>query len=271
MSSHTLRRKYNGGNMKMIKVLVAIIISCVMTVACAKPNEQLALLSEKLIKWFNAPTKTQIAPWQYAFKDNQHNLSTTSNAFGGGALTYRLNAKACVISIPHRFFDTHTFEIGKQIYNAHCQLMLSNTHHRHSESADKQSMDYSKRHDSLHNSAILAFQSLHKDAKVIQLHGFNQTKRKSDLAKQADFIVSQGKKGNVVKQQLTLCLSKISRNSYFYPEQVQELGGTKNVLHTLNLTPFSFIHIEISKPMRERLIKESHTMSQFSECINQVI
>lgn len=71
----------------------------------------------------------------------------------------------------------HTYEIGEEVFSTHCQLMLSNTHHRHSDSLDEQTMDYSKRRDNLHNSAILAFQSLHKNAVVIQLHGFNQNKR----------------------------------------------------------------------------------------------
>jgi len=248
-----------------------MLLSCSFTFACAKPVSELEKLTKDLSVWFQSADKSNLSYWQYTLKENLHYLQAASNVFGGGDLVYRYNAKACVISIPHRFFDTHTYKIGQQVFNSHCQLMLSNTHHRHSDSLDKQSMDYSKRRDTLHNSAILAFQALHKDAKIIQLHGFNQSKRRSDEGKQADFIISQGKKGNVIKQQLTLCLSKISRNSYFYPELIRELGGTKNILHTLEIKPFSFIHIEISKPMRERLIKEQHTMSQFSECINQVI
>ncbi|MEQ3514936.1 hypothetical protein ABMY35_16565 [Pseudoalteromonas sp. BZB3] len=257
--------------MKMIKLIFSIILSCSVTVACAEPKSTLEKLTKDLSNWFQSANKANLDSWQYTFKNNRHHLQATSTVNGGGALIYRLNAKACIISIPHRFFDTHTYTIGEQIYNKHCQLMLANTHHRHSDSLDKQSMDYSKRRDNLHNSAILAFQSIHPNAKILQLHGFNQSKRKSDNGRQADFIISQGRKGNVIKQQLTLCLSKISKNSYFYPELIQELGGTKNILHKLNLAPFSFIHIEISKPMRKRLVKEQHTMSQFSECINQVI
>ena len=257
--------------MKMIKLIFAIIMNGSVAVAFAEPESHLEKLTKDLSNWFQSSNKTNLASWQYALKNNKHHLKTTSKANGGGALIYRLNAKACIISIPHRYFDTHTYTIGEQVFNTLCQLMLANTHHRHSESLDEQSMDYSKRSDNLHNAAILAFQSLHPSAKVIQLHGFNQSKRKSHKGKKADFIISQGRKGNAIKQQLTLCLSKISRNSFFYPELIQELGGTKNILHKLNLTPFSFIHIEISKPMRERLLKEQHTMSQFSECINQVI
>jgi len=257
--------------MKMIRLILAILFTCGVTLACAEPTVKVEQLTQEVSAWFQSSEKSNLSSWQYSLKYNKHYLKATSETYGGGELIYRLNAKACVISIPHRFFDMHTYEIGEKVFSTHCQLMLSNTHHRHSVSLDEQTMDYSKRRDNLHNSAILAFQSLHKKAVVIQLHGFNQNKRKSDTAKQADFIVSQGKKGNFVKQKLTRCLSKISKNSYFYPELVQELGGTKNILHKLNLTPFSFIHIEISKPMRERLVKEQHTMSQFSECISQVI
>lgn len=257
--------------MKLIRLAFAILLSCGANFALAETRPKLETLTKDLSEWLHSSNKSNLAHWQYAYKDNRHYLQATSEVYGGGELVYQLNAKACIISIPHRFFDLHTYTIGKKLFNTHCQLMLSNTHHRYSDSLDEQLMDYSKRRDTLHNSAILAFQSLHSSAKVIQLHGFNQSKRKSDKGQKADFIISQGKKGNVIKQELTLCLSKISKNSYFYPELIQELGGTKNILQKLNLTSLSFIHIEISKTMRERLIKEQLTMNQFSKCINQII
>ena len=263
--------KRSGGNMKMINRIIASVLLILSNSACASDDAKLNELVSQLKPWFALAQKAEISPWQYGVSNNIHQLKNTSPIHGGGALLYRINAKACAISIPHRFFDTHTYQIGKQLFNAHCQLLVHNTHHRYSDSIDGLSMDYSKRHYNLHNAAILAFQALHKDAKVIQVHGFNQQKRTTAKAKKADFIISQGKKGNVIKKQLTLCLSKLSKNSYFYPELVQELGGTKNILHTLNIRPYSFIHIEISKPMRKRLIEEQHLMSQFSECIKQII
>jgi len=237
----------------------------------ASTSSSLKSLTSQMHAWFKAPVKTDLASWRYSTFSNVHKLAAISPLNGGGELLYRLNSKVCVISIPHRFFDTYTYDIGKRLFASHCQLLVSNTHHRYSKSLDKQSMDYSKRHYNLHNASILAYQSLNKSAKVIQIHGFNQKKRKTSISRQADFIVSQGRKGNFVKQKLTTCFNKISKHSLFYPEMVRELGGTKNILHTLELVPHSFIHIEISKPMRKRLINEQHTMSQFSECINQII
>lgn len=226
-------------------------------------------LSHSLESWFVTPQP--LAPWQYKASANEHQLLALSAKMGGGELFYRPKNQACVISVPHKFYDTHTLKIGRTLYKDNCQVMVTNSHHRFSESEDNEPMDYSKRFHSLHNAAIMAFQKRHAKSKIFQIHGFSAKKRRTNTAKQADFIVSQGRTGDFTKRQLSHCLKKLSPASFYYPEQVRELGGTKNVLHSIGLTSFSFIHIEISKTMRERLISEPKLMSQFSVCLNQVI
>ncbi|BBN80846.1 hypothetical protein PA25_08310 [Pseudoalteromonas sp. A25] len=175
------------------------------------------------------------------------------------------------MSIPHQFFDMHTLSIGEKVFTHLCQIMVSNSHHRHDDDIDEQPMDLSKRSSSLHNNAILAYQSLFNDANIFQLHGFSQSKRNTVIAQQADFIISQGATSTLKVQQLATCLRKLAPHSYDYPREVIELGGTQNVLHQLPISTGTFFHIEISYPMRKKLITHSQTMDRFTECLRYVL
>ncbi|KZN42577.1 hypothetical protein [Pseudoalteromonas luteoviolacea] len=221
-------------------------------------------------KWLSQPAS--IGPWKYqkTSKNNTvlHSLVNTSNTFGGGVLLYRETNKPCFISIPHQFHDKYTLTIGRALFDAHCNMLVHNTHHRHSESPDSHPMDYSKRASGIHVAAVQAFHNKYPNGLIFQLHGFNQKKRKTPQAKKADFILSQGRSYNAKLAKLQSCLMTLSQNTYIYQKDVFELGGTKNVLHKVGLAPHRFIHIEISKPMRKRLKSHPVSMEQFNLCLS---
>ncbi|NOU52447.1 hypothetical protein HG263_18140 [Pseudoalteromonas sp. JBTF-M23] len=251
--------------MKTISLLyIAILTTCWPSYA----NEPLPSVST-LKSWFDKPYA--LAPWEYKVENSQYRLVAQSATLGGSHLWYRPAGKPCIVSVLHQFFDQYTFPIGTAIYANLCQVMVSNSHHRYSDKIDEQTMDLSKRASSLHHNAILAYQASYPEAKILQIHGFSKKKRSTLTGKNADFIVSQGKYSTEKIQQLSVCLRQISSASYDYPRQINELGGTKNVMHQLALTPDTFFHIEISRTMRQQLIEHNHLMEQLTLCLRYVL
>ncbi|MBD1581481.1 hypothetical protein [Pseudoalteromonas sp. S16_S37] len=251
--------------MKIIKLIyITVLLACWPSYANAQLPSVAALKS-----WFDNPHA--IAPWVYKTHNNQYRLIAQSKALGGGHLWYHPDAEPCVVSVPHQFFDQYTLTISSAIFENLCQVMVSNSHHRHSDQVDGQTMDLSTRASSLHHNAILAYQARYPLAKIFQIHGSSKKKRNSPTGKNADFIVSQGAISTAAIQQLSQCLRQISSASYDYPRQINELGGTKNVMHQLALTPGSFFHIEISRSMRLKLIENNQLMEQLTLCLRYAL
>ncbi|MCF2857857.1 hypothetical protein L1286_10270 [Pseudoalteromonas sp. SMS1] len=221
-------------------------------------------------KWFSQPVS--LGPWKHqqtgANSDILHSLINPSPRYGGGVLLFRPSNKPCFVSVPHQFHDKYTLTIGRALFDTHCNVLVHNTHHRHSESLDSSPMDYSKRADGLHVAAVKAFHKAYPNGLIFQLHGFNSKKRKTPQGKKADFILSQGRSYNAKLAKLQSCLMTLSQHTYIYQKEVFELGGTKNVLHKVGLAPHRFIHIEISKPMRKRLKSHPVSMEQFNLCLS---
>ncbi|WP_052262701.1 hypothetical protein [Pseudoalteromonas luteoviolacea] len=246
------------------------IISALIGIASFSSFAQTQLQWQQIRNWVAKPQA--IAPWDYqqqgTVRSPIHTLIATSAIHGGGALTYRVAAPTCFVSVPHQFHDKYTLKIGQALFESSCSMMVYNTHHRHSQSPDDLPMDYSKRKQGIHVAAVKAFHYTHPNASIFQLHGFNQKKRKSPEGKKADFILSQGRSYNAKLAKLQRCLMGLSSNTFIYQKDIFELGGTKNVLHKVGLAPHRFIHIEISKPMRKRLISQSTSMEQFNLCLS---
>jgi hypothetical protein len=218
-----------------------------------------------LYNWFAQPVA--LPPWQLRSRPGLITLHASSKQFGGGDLYFHPKGSACMLSVPHQFHDQLTGKIGKALFNTRCQVMVINTEHRNEPSPDLYSMDYSHRPSGLHTAAAQAFARRYPASHLYQIHGFNQDKRRTAHGRLADFIISQGRQNTPALAQLGQCLSKVSEHTYQYPHQVSELGGTRNVMHRLGLPAGFFIHIEISRPMRERLVSNPHTLEQFALCL----
>lgn len=226
-------------------------------------------LYKDMLSWFKTPT--DIAPWQLQQSGQQWILRATTMQDGGGHVFFNPLNQRCIVSVPHKFYDMGTLPIGQFIYDTLCQVMVSNSHQRYVKSPDTYPMDFSKRPYNIHNAALIAYQTHNINAKVFQIHGFSNKKRRTKQGKTADIIVSQGKTSNLTGQQLTRCLSQLGLTTFLYGTSIKELGGTKNIVHKLGLQPHSFIHIELSKPTRTRLRQESSLLKKFTTCLSRII
>lgn len=117
-----------------------------------------------------------------------------------------------------------------------------------------------------------AFAEPQADAKIIQLHGFDRSARNSKAASHTDMIVSAGHRQPPVWLQKTAqCLKNAwpGRVS-LYPTDVAELGGTQNSQSRLlqNIGHQGFLHIEMSKALREQFLEQADARQQFIDCLS---
>ncbi len=119
-----------------------------------------------------------------------------------------------------------------------------------------------------------AFATLHSNGYIIQIHGFAQKKRKTRAGAVADMIISSGRQdpGPAV---LTLgqCLKqRIPGVVQIYPRDVLELGATTNTIGRalMQIGHQGFIHIEISRQIRERMLNEAALRLPVLQCLATV-
>lgn len=116
-----------------------------------------------------------------------------------------------------------------------------------------------------------AFARQYPDGKIIQLHGYDQDTRKSEAGEASDMIISAGHKAPPPwLQQTAACLKNaFPRRVSLYPVDVQELGGTTNVQGQLlrSLNHGGFVHIEMSKALRQELLDNAKTRKLLLSCL----
>lgn len=164
-----------------------------------------------------------------------------------------------ILQIPHGFFDLHTRDIGFKLFKeGSFRALATNRVHR-----DKQDLAHTQK--SIFNSFSSATS---KYAKVIQLHGFSTKNRKTLKAKESEIILSSSSKEPTESlRALDSCFKNFAL-SRLYSVEVQELGALTN-LNAPNIKG-DFIHIELNRDIRERLIKEIDLREKFLECLEQL-
>ena len=185
---------------------------------------------------------------------------------GAGVFVLRAGtATPWLIEAPHTFFDVGTLEIAETCFEVlGARALLVNTVRRTS-SADED-MDPSERAEtaraagadsdlahapqSFFATAHSALLSSTSGYATLQLHGF-----RDELVPGVAAIVSAaGTNANVdvVARQLRALLGDDAVR--LYPKEVKQLGGTRNVQARLSQASGApFIHLELSKTLRDRL------------------
>ena len=186
---------------------------------------------------------------------------------GRGFYLFRIaSTSRLVLQAPHSFKDSYSGSLALQLFEQGDYLAAAwNTTTR-----DK--VDLAHQADSLFNRFTAAFAQSVADGRLLQLHGFAQQKRKTQAGREAQLIISSGSKQlsrhvNAIAE----CSQKVLQgNVYRYPLEVSELGGTLNVnAATLRSNGHDgFVHLEMSKPLRQRLRKDQQLLSQFNHCLS---
>lgn len=117
----------------------------------------------------------------------------------------------------------------------------------------------------------LAFAEQYPDGKIIQIHGYAQDLRKTEAGESSDMILSAGHDAAPLwVQQTAACLKNaFPKRVSLYPLDVQELGGTTNIQGQLltSLKHDGFLHIEMSKDMRQELLDKPESRKLLLNCL----
>jgi hypothetical protein len=183
-----------------------------------------------------------------------------------------------LLQVPHRYFDKYTADIAKHwLKTGRFKMAIVNSVHRHAGllQQPKVNSDQSTAPNSPFIAATRAFVTSYKQPKILQLHGFSQSKRRTFEGQRADIVLSHGANMPLpYLNQLTSaakCIKSVmGYNALVFPKGVIELGGTKNVIGK-EMRKFGhfhhFFHIELSQDVRIALRKDEQAAQQLLHCI----
>lgn len=235
-------------------------------------NEQLRFATQGAAPRLPAPTgfrSTRVAEWGLLLGEELQSRR------GAGALVLRTGAaRPVLIEVPHGFYDEGTLDIGIEVFiSSGARGLLVNTVHRNrvpvtpadagAAPAGSPPSDVAHAEASFFLTTHAACVDLLPALEVVQLHGF------ADAAvPTADAIVSAaGSRADPVPAARAL-ERELGIRALAYPTQVRVLGGTLNRQAKYSIAAGgSFLHVELSRSVRDRLIKEPEWLSLFIEAL----
>ncbi len=126
--------------------------------------------------------------------------------------------------------------------------------------------------DTLFQRLTEVFARRQPEARILQLHGFSRSKRKSAAGKKADVILSNGTRQPPPHlDAFADCLShRLGLRTAVYPTQVRELGATKNAqaIALAAAGHAGFIHFEMARSLRRRLTTDATDRAALLTCID---
>jgi len=193
---------------------------------------------------------------------------------GLGQILVRRGSGKIFLQAPHQFSDRHTGKITAAAldFSAKVNALFLNSVHR-------SNFDLSQAPRSL--LTTLSYQYLHhvSGGVIIQIHGFSQAKRSSQVGRKADIILSSGSRhktgrSRVLLEKLSNCLGgKGFSNIFIYGKDIAELGATKNAVKNIvrQTGSTNFLHIELSLAQRKELLNDKKKMASFYQCIDSLV
>jgi hypothetical protein len=171
-----------------------------------------------------------------------------------------------LLQAPHSFKDLYTGQIVRRL------LLEKNYKAAAWNTVSRNEGDMAHLDNTIFQAFGRAFAKVYSTGTIIQWHGFAQHKRQTENGRTADIILSPTTQkpskrifnlSQCLKSQLTDFVVRI------YPFEVNELGGTKNS-NAIDLRQRgfnSFIHIELSKPLRKKLRHNQAVRQKLIACL----
>ncbi|QDT12143.1 hypothetical protein [Planctomycetes bacterium K23_9] len=187
-----------------------------------------------------------------------------SRRTGRGIYAVRLGFTSdLVLQAPHRFYDQGSGIIARTLFEEHSVSAAAwNTVHR-------RQVDLAHCEENFINAFSAAIVNCNRQAKILQLHGFDA--RKNDLDSRASsvkLIVSDGTKfprRHIVRATANLKTELGAGHVLLFPSEIDVLGGTLNsqARHLRSLGSHGFLHVEMEKAFRQSLIDSPRLRSDF--------
>ncbi|NOT10433.1 MAG: hypothetical protein HOP23_01120 [Methylococcaceae bacterium] len=223
---------------------------------------------ENTIDWHTLAMESQAHPGFIIIQEN------ASMRQGRGFFALRqLETKNWLLQAPHADTDLYTGKITSRLFlEGPFKAAQWNTVSRKTliEGQDYPA-DMAHLPDTYWQAFTQAFAEKYSDGKIIQLHGYEQNSRKTRAGEASDMILSAGHTDppQWVKQTADCLKNAFPGRVSLYPVDVKELGGTTNVQGKLlqQLGHNGFLHIEMSKKLRQQLLDQSETRSLLIKCL----
>lgn len=193
---------------------------------------------------------------------------------GRGLYVFRQSLpQPIALQAPHSFQEYHTREIVLDMMReAHVAAAAWNTVPRsipqYGATIDA---DVAHQENSFFKAFSRAFAIHYANGRILQVHGFDQQKRTTQAGATAAMIISSGRQiptpaalaaGQCLKQH-------IPGPVHIYPHDVLELGATTNAIGRalMQLGHAGFLHLEISRKMRERMRNDASLRQSVLQCM----
>lgn len=207
-------------------------------------------------------------------RDFTATVDTQAAPAGRGLYVLRRDGLPLLFSAPHQFKDLDTGLLAALMTEEQGALGVAfNTAPRDLPIAGGGGLSDLGKLDATHFNAFhLAFRAAYPAARIVQLHGFARDKRRSEAGRAADVIVSNGtRRADPGAIALADCLRRAGFGARLYPNEVRELGGTRSAtlaaLMGDGAPAGTFLHIEISRELRDTLIDNQDVRWVFGACL----
>lgn len=196
---------------------------------------------------------------------------------GKGIYALRMTGAPVLLQAPHRYKDLHSGTLLARLFaQGGARAAAWNTVPRWYDDAQgvRVTADLAHLETSYFNAFATAFAKADpKGARVVQVHGFDPRNRSTALGAIAGAILSSGAATpSAAVRQIGGCLTPAFAPDpvFLFPEDVTELGATTNsTAAALRALGFAgFVHIELSRDLRERLVGSPELSGRMARCLS---
>ena len=183
-----------------------------------------------------------------------------------------------MLQAPHRFHDLDTGAITARLFEEGIQqgafeAAAWNTAPRSYEE-DGRRIHADLAHISVthFNAFTRAFATVHPQSRVAQIHGYEVTRRRTDTARESMAIISAGvQEPTPHARHVAHCMADVLHPEpvLLFPEDTRALGATTNVNAAAlrELGHQGFVHVELSRSLRARLVNDWELREQLVPCL----
>ena len=188
---------------------------------------------------------------------------------GRGVYVFReMPTSPIFLEAPHSGFDHHTGEIVAQLFSEHGYIGAAWN------SVGRERVDLAHVDRTWFQAVTRAVARSIPGPLVAQIHGFDEQKRESAVARKATLIVSNGTMSPppwFLPAALAFRRQFVDEKIAIFPFDTTELGATTNTqARILRIFPeASFLHVECNREFRRSVSNDAAARNDFAQCFDQ--
>lgn len=200
---------------------------------------------------------------------------------GGGVYFFKEGSgkslrRVLAIQSPHARYDERTGPVGRFLFEGTEGVVFYLNSAPRCADKERALSDVAHNAGSFFQAAHEAFCDFYENALVVQLHGFDNTKKETSRSNY-DIILSDGTPSASRKPFVRVMAERFRRifgkeRVALFGDEIDELGATTNVQgkYINQRSDDKFLHVELSPDARERIMKDAALRKQFVEAFLEV-